>query len=68
LILGQAVFTYLNHRLGDFLQPYTAPIMAFLQRYLLEATLACAAIVVLYQLISRRRRLRKLQERTVTID
>ncbi len=68
LILGQALFTYLIYRLGDFLKPYTAPIMAFLQRYLLEATLVCALVVVVYHLVSRRRRLRKLQGRTATAD
>lgn len=56
LLVGQTSWVYLTYQLGDFLKPYTAPIMAFIQRYLLETTLACAAVVLLYQWLSRRKR------------
>jgi membrane protein DedA with SNARE-associated domain len=57
--LGLALWATINHRLGDWLAPWTAPIMGFIQRYLLETTLACVVIVLGYQWIARKRRLQK---------
>lgn len=56
---GFLIWAYVNYRIGDWLKPWTAPIMAFIQRYLIETTVACAVIVFAYQWIARRRRLRQ---------
>jgi hypothetical protein len=63
LLLGQTGWVYLTYRLGDFLKPWTAPVMAFIARYLLESTLICAALVLAYQWLARRRRQRHLEAR-----
>ena len=57
--LGLGVWASIHHKVGDWLAPYTAPIMAFIQEYLLETTLACLLIVVTYQWFARKRRLQK---------
>lgn len=59
--IGFVIWASVNYQLGDWLKPWTAPIMAFIQRHLLVTTLACAAIVFGYQWIARQRRLRKLR-------
>lgn len=58
--LGLAVWAYVNYRVGDWLKPYTAPILAFIQEHLLETTLACIMVVAAYQWIARKRRLRQV--------
>jgi len=57
---GLCLWAYVNYQLGDWLKPWTAPFLAYIQRYLLETTLACIAIVVGYQWIARRRRLKQI--------
>jgi membrane protein DedA with SNARE-associated domain len=57
--IGLAMWASINHRVGDWLAPYTAPILSFIQRYLLETTLACVVLVFAYQWIARKRRLQK---------
>ena len=61
LLVGQTGWVYLTYRLGDFLKPWTAPIMAFLERNLLSTTLACAVVVLAYQLHAGRKRRRQLR-------
>jgi membrane protein DedA with SNARE-associated domain len=58
-LLGLAIWAWINHRLGDLLAPYTAPIMEFVKQHLLETTVACVLLVVSYQWIARKRRLAK---------
>jgi membrane protein DedA with SNARE-associated domain len=57
--LGLAIWACINYQVGDWLQPYTAPILTFIQRHLVETTLACIVIVAGYQWIARKRRLRQ---------
>lgn len=57
---GLSLWACVNYQLGDWLQPWTGPLLAFFQRHLLEATLGCIALVAGYQWLSRRRRLRQL--------
>lgn len=60
LIVGQAGWGYVNHRLGAVLAPWTKLILGFIERHLLVATLVCVAAVGVYQWWSRRRRTRRL--------
>jgi len=53
--LGLMAWACVNHRLGEWLEPWTAPVVAFLREHMLSATVVCAALVVLYQLRSRRK-------------
>jgi hypothetical protein len=57
--LGFAGWTMFNYKVGGWLQPWTAPILAFIQRYLLETTLACVVLVFGYQWFARKRRLKQ---------
>jgi hypothetical protein len=52
-------WAFVNYKVGDFLRPYTAPILKFVQSYLLETTLVCVALVAGYQWFARKRRLRQ---------
>ena len=45
-VLGWA---WINHRLGAWLSPWTAPIIQFLREHMLVATAVCAALVLMYQ-------------------
>ena len=56
---GLAVWASINHQVGDWLKPWTAPILAFFQRHLFATTLVCAVLVFGYQWIMRRRRLKE---------
>lgn len=58
--LGFVIWTGINYQVGDWLKPWTQPMMAFVARYLIETTIACALLVFGYQWIARRRRLRQL--------
>ncbi|HET6336480.1 MAG TPA: hypothetical protein VFG30_24825 [Polyangiales bacterium] len=57
--LGFVIWTCINYKVGDWLKPWTQPIMAFISEYLLETTIACAVLVLGYQWIARKRRLTK---------
>lgn len=57
--LGLAILTAINYKVGDWLKPWTQPIMHFISSYLLETTIACAVLVFGYQLIARKRRLKQ---------
>lgn len=54
-------WAFVNYKVGDWLRPYTAPILKFIQAYLLETTLVCIALVLGYQWFTRRRRLKQHQ-------
>jgi hypothetical protein len=53
------MWAWINHSIGDFLAPYTAPILRFAREHLLETTLVCVVLAIGYKLISRKRRLEK---------
>ncbi|MET0387359.1 MAG: hypothetical protein ABW321_15430 [Polyangiales bacterium] len=53
--LGLMGWASLNHQVGGWLEPYTAPVMQFMRDHMLAATLVCASLVLLYQLYSYRR-------------
>jgi membrane protein DedA with SNARE-associated domain len=58
-VLGLAMWAWIYHRVGDWLAPYTAVILSFFKRNMLEASLACVVLVLGYQWIARKRRLQK---------
>jgi len=58
--LGCVIWALINYQVGDWLKPWTAPILAFIQNYLLETTLACVVLVFGYQWFARKRRLKQL--------
>lgn len=47
--LGLTGWALVHHRVGAWLEPWTAPIVRFLQENVLTATLICVALVALYQ-------------------
>lgn len=47
--LGLTGWALAHHRVGAWLEPWTAPIVRFLQENVLAATLACVLLVALYQ-------------------
>jgi membrane protein DedA with SNARE-associated domain len=47
--LGLTGWAVVHHRVGAWLEPWTAPIVRFLQEHVLTATLICVALVALYQ-------------------
>jgi hypothetical protein len=57
--VGFAFWAWVNYKVGDFLKPWTVPILKFIQSYLLETTIACAVLVLGYQWIARKRRLKQ---------
>jgi membrane protein DedA with SNARE-associated domain len=57
--IGFVIWSLINYQVGDWLKPWTAPILAFIQRYLFETTLACIVLVFGYQWIARKRRLKQ---------
>ena len=54
--LGVVGWALVNHQLGGWLSPWTAPIVQFLREHMLVATILCAALVLMYQLYTRRKR------------
>lgn len=58
--IGFAIWAAINYKLGDWLKPWTAPILAFTQQYMLETTVVCAVIALTYQWFARKRRLKQL--------
>jgi membrane protein DedA with SNARE-associated domain len=58
--LGFVVWSLINYQVGDWLKPWTAPILAFIQQYLIETTVACAVVVLGYQWFARKRRLKQV--------
>jgi membrane protein DedA with SNARE-associated domain len=48
-VLGLTCWALAYHRLGAWLEPWTTPIIRFLQDNVLTATLICVALVALYQ-------------------
>jgi hypothetical protein len=56
--VGFAFWAFVNYKVGDFLKPWTAPILKFIQSYLLETTILCAVLVLGYQWLARKRRLK----------
>ncbi len=60
LALGLSGWAFVNYRLGGVFAPWTKPILAFLRAHVLPATLACVAIVAAYELVRRRRTLKRL--------
>ncbi len=56
---GLAAWAFAYYTLGDWLKPYTGEILGFIQRHLLVTTVACAVLVLGYQVLRRQRRLRK---------
>jgi membrane protein DedA with SNARE-associated domain len=56
-LLGWAIVHY---RVGAWLEPWTAPIVRYLQQHMLTATLVCVVLVLVYQgYVWRKRSLRK---------
>lgn len=53
---GVVGWALVNHQLGGWLSPWTAPIVQFLRDHVLVATVLCAAVVLMYQLYTRRKR------------
>lgn len=53
---GVVGWALVNHQLGGWLSPWTAPIVQFFRDHVLEATAVCAALVLMYQLYTRRKR------------
>jgi hypothetical protein len=51
-----------NYRIGAFIAPWTGKLLAYVREHLLGVSLACAAFVVVYQVLARKRRLRKLRD------
>lgn len=47
--LGLIGWALIHHRVGAWLEPWTGPIVRFVQEHVLAATLVCVALVVLYQ-------------------
>ena len=47
--LGITGWALLHHRVGAWLEPWTAPIIRFLQEHVVAATLICVLLVALYQ-------------------
>jgi membrane protein DedA with SNARE-associated domain len=61
-LLGWALIHY---RVGAWLEPWTAPILRFLQENVLSATLICVVLVLVYQgHVWRQRNLRKHRDET----
>jgi membrane protein DedA with SNARE-associated domain len=56
VLAGQIMWMTLTFYLGDALSEWIAPIVGFLNEYMLEATLASVVLVALYQLYRRRTR------------
>jgi len=54
--LGLMGWALVHHRVGAWLEPWTAPIIRFLQEHVLIATLICVVLVALYQGHSWRKR------------
>jgi len=46
---GVVGWALVNHQLGEWLSPWTAPIIQFLREHMLVATAVCAAVVLAYQ-------------------
>lgn len=58
--VGLAGWAIVHYRVGAWLEPWTAPIVRFLQQHMLAATLVCVALVLVYQAyVWRKRSLRK---------
>jgi hypothetical protein len=57
--IGFGFWAFVNYKVGDFLKPWTAPILKFIQSYLLETTILCAVLVLGYQWLARKRRLKQ---------
>ena len=68
--LGLTGLALLNHRLGGWLEPWTAPVVDFLQQHVVAATLVCVLIVAAYQGHTLRKRAlrRQLQVRPIQRD
>jgi membrane protein DedA with SNARE-associated domain len=47
--LGLTGWALVHHRVGAWLEPWTAPIVRFLQEHVLAATLICVVLVAVYQ-------------------
>jgi hypothetical protein len=58
--IGFAIATLINYKVGGWLKPWTAPLMAFIGRYLVETTVACAVLVLGYHWFTRKSRLKQL--------
>jgi membrane protein DedA with SNARE-associated domain len=52
---GLVIWAIANHRLGGFLAPWTAPVLAFLRDNMLLATALCTLLVVGYHVSTRRK-------------
>jgi membrane protein DedA with SNARE-associated domain len=52
---GQAFWVYVTYRVGEALQVFILPILAWLEDNMLTTTLACVALVVLYRILRRNR-------------
>lgn len=57
--VGLAAWNCANYKIGDWLEPWTQPILEFIQRHLLSTTLTCAVLVFGYHWVMRSRRLRQ---------
>lgn len=58
--VGLATWGVINYHVGDWLKPWTQPILHFVSQHLIETTLGCAVLVFGYQLIARKRRLKQI--------
>jgi hypothetical protein len=53
--LGLMTWAWINHQVGGWLEPWTAPVLRFFHAHMLSATAACVLGVGLYQLMSHRK-------------
>jgi len=53
--VGLTTWAWINHQLGGWLEPWTAPVLRFFHAHMLSATVVCALGVGLYQLMSYRK-------------
>ena len=61
--VGLAAWALVHHRVGAWLEPWTAPIVRYLQEHVLAATLVCVLLVAVYQgYLWRKRSFRKQLE------
>jgi membrane protein DedA with SNARE-associated domain len=54
-LIGQAFWVYVTYRVGEALQAFILPVLAWLKENMLTTTLVCVALVVLYRVLRRNR-------------
>jgi uncharacterized membrane protein YdjX (TVP38/TMEM64 family) len=55
ILVGHTLWVALNYAIGTLISDFTDRLLGFLKDHLVESTLVCIALMVLYQLVTRRR-------------